>query len=550
MEADGSPLPGDEATVTSVLWSAAIPDRPWTIVGPKGESETRPHGDLFAEAESWASGLTDRGVSRGQRVALISETSFAFIVGCLAVWRAGAVVVPLPPLVRRASRASWAQTVTARLQGAGVSLLIGSDDELEGELSVPVLDPRSLPTSGATSPPVAISPNDEALIQFSSGSTKDPKGIVFTHGRLVSRLSRYQPSARTEASLACTPLHFGGLSSSIMKPIVNGRAAVVLHPERILRDPESWLLALSEAGITHAGAPNFVFAIATRSIEKGLSRSVDLSRLEEVLCTYGEATDLETITRFVEAARPLGFRPESLTTAYASTEAGMVSTSMPGTGLRVESVDRQALVRGKAVTTDGDFAARLVSSGSLQDGVSVRVVTPEGTDLPDRRIGELLLRTPWMMNGYLDDPSANDAAFVDGWFKSGDLGFMVDGELFVTGRSKDVIIVNGRNFYSADLEGIVGAAISEVERCAAVAVRSGTSEAAVLVVETKVVDAAAAEDLRRRVAREIWNSSGLAPKEIALVPAGSLPVTDAGKLRRAEIRRLYEAGALGGSTGP
>jgi fatty-acyl-CoA synthase len=532
--------------MVEALWDSPVRSSRFNVLTPDGGRETLTSGDLLDRAEGWSGALADRGIGPGDPVAIAARTSFEFVVGCLATWRAGGSVMPMPVRSRRYSRAGWSAEATAMLERAKARLLLATANDRPLDLDTPLVTWEDLDEAAQEGPPGDPRPSDVALIQFSSGSTAAPKGIVFTHGSLArrsvrERYSTFGSDASGDHVMRVTPIHFGGLRRNVVLPFLLEREMTFMSPGDFMRDPGRWLREIGERGISAAAGPNFVYAMATSAITQGGLDDVDLSGWEAAGCGHGEAADLATIEAFVEAARPLGFRPESLYTVYALSEAGTVATVPRGQGLTIRSFDRAALGNGRVTRSTGSDAVRLLSVGPPSSDVEVVIADDEGGSLGEGRVGEIRVRNDFLMDGYLDDDGGTAEAFDDGWLKTGDLGFLDDGDLFITGRAKDVIIVHGQNFHATDIEAAVSSgAIGG--RSAAFAVHSGGSEALGIAVEYE--GDLGSDEVEKRVAVEVWRRTGLAPKVVVVMRPGSLPRTDSGKLKRAEIKSSYEAGHM------
>lgn len=534
---DGPAAEGTGDSLVGALWPPRAPEKMVTIPGRDGSRDERTHAALLEEAAAWAAALVERGVSRGVPVGLVTGTDFDFIVACLAIWRAGGVVVPLPGPSRKSSKETWAATTSARLAAAKVEYFVGDPEQLPADVDdVSCHPPRTISRAASSGPLPEVDPEDLGLIQFTSGSTAAPKGIVFRHRTLVARLDRTD-DLPNQHHLRLTPLHTGGVAGSLARPLAYGWDLTLIPPGTFLRSPSLWLREVSERHVTHSAAPNYAFALATREISAG-RRSFDLSGWEVVICGAGEGADLRIAEEFARVASEVGFRPESLSTHYASTEAGRVTARAPGTGLRVVSADRSAFGEGRVVDKVGSDL-RLVSSGTPYPGIEIRI--DDGSERAGERcIGEILVRSSDLLDGYVGDPGGLEKVITDGWFRTGDLGFMAEGELFLTGRAKDIIIVHGQNFHASDVEAAAARA-GLTGRCAAFSIRAGGSEAVALAVEGEGTDAS---DISRRVATQVWRTLGITVTDVVVVPPGTLPVTDSGKLKRAEIKRAFEAGEL------
>jgi thioesterase domain-containing protein len=265
----------------------------------------------------------------------------------------------------------------------------------------------------------------------------------------------------------------------------------------------------------------------------------------------GEVSDIETIERFTKAAAPHGFVAETCSPGYGLAEAVCtVSASIPRSGVLIDRVDRNALSMGEATPAAqaAPGTATFLSVGRALEGTDLAIFNEHGDPLPDRGVGEIVLTSDRVMRGYLDDPEATAAAFSDGWLRTGDVGYMVDGELFITGRLKDVIIIGGQNYHAEDIE-LVVQTVAGVRRggCVVVPVRNaGTEGLAVLAEASPQADASA---LRSAIARRVAEETGIGPRTVVVLDPRSLPKTTSGKLRRAEARSMLEKGELSDRAG-
>jgi fatty-acyl-CoA synthase len=338
--------------------------------------------------------------------------------------------------------------------------------------------------------------------------------------------------------------HDMGLIGLLFVPMTTGCALVLGAPQDFMARPLRWMEWISQYGGTATAGPNFAWAVTTRALRR--SDKLDLSRLRVAL-SGAEPVDPQTVRDFVEAASRHGMRPEAVFPAFGMAEVAIAGTfPEPMRGLRTDLVDRKVLeTEGLAVTTGpGPQTKELVLLGKPVPGLEFRICDPDtGRERAPREVGEVEIRGTSVTPGYYRDDAATAAAFRGEWLRTGDLGYMVDGELVVCGRMKDVIIVGGRNVFPDDIE----RAAARVE-----GIRAGNviafgvedargRERIVVVAETRLDSAG---NLADRVVKEVLVSTGETVREVVLLPPGTLPKTSSGKLQRSLTRRRYLEGAL------
>lgn len=530
-EAEPSTLPG--------LFQKMVSDDAYaTILGRSDVTERRSLSEIWDDAGRVAAGLLDRGFSPRDKIAVVGSTTIHFLVASLAVFRAGMVLVPLPGRGRNVSKEEAARVAHERIQKAGARAVLG---RLSATLAVKAFSVEEL--RGSEPVTVDVSPDDLALIQFSSGTTSAPKGAMQLHRTIVNRvhLRSTTPLEVHQHYFSWYPVHTGaGFSPALTLPFGRGKSTTLIPSRYLMAEPQRWLIEIDRRGITDSGGPTFLYESAAKAIERGLDGKIDLSGWIAAAAT-AELIQPAALLRFAQAAAPLGFRPEAFQTRYASTEAGNVTDGRHGAGLRIARLDRDALAGGAAreVGGGGD-AVEFLSNGLPLPGVDLQICDAQGDESPEREVGQIIFRSPALVPGYFEDPEINAAAFVDGWYRSGDAGFLSEGELFITGRVKDMMIVRGRNVYPQDVENAVHAGVEDVT-CCAFTVRGTSSEEIVLVVEA----ASAVPDLRERAKAVIWRQLGLSVSDVVVVGAGGLPRTAAGKLQRHLMKSRYESGDVG-----
>ena len=518
-------------------------------------------GDIYVRAQQLAGGLRDRGVAPGDRVAIILPTCPAFFDAFFGAILAGAVPVPLYPPVRLGRLDEYHARTTAMLHAAGARMLLTDDRvwRILGEtvrrtqivcLTTPEVHGEPLHVEGA--------PSDLAMVQFSSGTTVDPKPVALSHANVLANVAAIlkfvidQDDHRSRAGVSWLPLyHDMGLIGCVFPAMVQPGSLTLIPPELFIARPALWLRALGRSGAVVSPAPNFAYALCVDRIKDDEMQGVDLSNWRLAL-NGAEPVSPATLHRFVARFARWGLRPEALTPVYGLAEASLAVTfSDPNTPFRTVRFDRATLgtgvVRvantgsdpgtesGVAGTEDSDAGVELVSVGAPLPGVEVQA--------PTDTIGPVRVRGPSVMVGYLNQPKRTAQTLVDGWLDTGDLGFLHEGELFVTGRSKDLLILRGRNHAPHEVEQAVDNVDGVRVGCAAAVSflpEGGDHERLLLFVEAKDP----APGLEQRCAAAVLNSTHLAVDEVILLEPGTLPRTSSGKIRRAEALRLYQLGEL------
>jgi 1-acyl-sn-glycerol-3-phosphate acyltransferase len=559
-------VPAHAKSLTEVLawYAAAAPARVHVVLRrDSGEEEPITYGALMAGAARVASALRARGVGAGESVALMLRTEPAFFSVFFGVLLAGAVPVPIYPPFRAGHLEEYAQRQAGILGNAGARVLVTFAEVARvGRLigrRVPAL--QTVVTADELDASVPLPPLPEAdadtvaLIQYTSGSTGDPKGVVLTHGNLLANIRALGQALAVRPEDVCVswlPLyHDMGLIGAWLGALYHGLPVVLLSPLAFLARPARWLTAISRHGGTISAAPNFAFDLCVKRIADDELAEVDLSRWRLAM-NGSEAVSADTLARFGARFARWGFRPEALTPVYGLAEASVgLTATPPGRGPRVQRVARAVFERerrAEPATPAEHSPLRFVSCGAPLAGHEVRVVDAAGRATADGVEGHVEFRGPSVTSGYHRNPALTRAVVRNGWMDSGDLGYLADGELYVTGRSKDIIIKAGRNLYPQEIEDLVGGVPGVRRGCVAVfgvpdpAV--GT-ERLVVVAETRAREAAARETMRSAVVERVVDAIGLPPDTVLIAAPGAVLKTSSGKIRRAATRGAYLAGTLG-----
>jgi fatty-acyl-CoA synthase len=508
-----------------------------------------------------AANLQAAGLRQGDRLGLIVIEPEDFVLTFLAAVRIGVVPVPLYPPLSFGNLDAYADRTAKVLESAGARLLVASA-KLQNVLwnmvdRVPSLErliaaERLREDAGEPVFPTIV-PEDLAFLQYTSGSTSDPKGVMVTHASLVAN-SRgiikegLQISAEAgDKGVSWLPLyHDMGLIGFVIAPICWGIPVVFIPTMRFIKRPSVWLDTIHRHRGTTSFAPNFAYALAARRVKDSDLDQWDLSCLRVLGCG-AEPIQAPTMRQFTELFSARCKMPETaIMPAYGMAEATLAITLKPShQHLRTIVIDAESFSEtGRATAPrEGKPAVEHVACGVAFEGHEVAILDEHGNPLPNGFEGEICHRGPSVTPGYYGNPEATAQSWRNGWLRTGDLGFLDDGQLYVTGRIKDLIIVNGRNVHPQAVEWAV-AEVDGVRRGNVVAfsVPGELGEELVVVLETKESETGPlAEEVRRAVQREL----SLTARDVVCLKTGALPKTSSGKLQRRKTREMYLRGQLG-----
>jgi acyl-CoA synthetase (AMP-forming)/AMP-acid ligase II len=556
------------------------PDRPlFTFVDESGQpTRTLDVRTLTAAAEGIARSLRTSGLAPGDRAVLVYPPSLDFVtalVGCLVAGVLPVPVCPPDPLSRKADLAAFAALVADC--GARVALTNRAYDRVRTLGAVTArLDrggsrwpdlawqrtDRRMPDGSGTAWYEPASPDEPALLQYTSGSTSAPRGVVITHRNLAHEVAanthdlELGPHARAVSWLP--HYHDFGLISVILSTLAGNAHSYLMSPLTFLRRPAVWFDVMSRVKATHTAAPNFAFDLAVRKTTPEQRRRWDLRAMRYVMCA-AEPIRPATVEDFYTAFAPAGLARETFYPAYGLAEH-TVSVTMGGRAtLRV---DRADLEQGRAVPAPpGRPAITVLGCGRLtKPDARLRIVDPQTRQpLPDGHVGEILVDSPTKGAGYFGKPVESRETFhaqitgeedPRGYLRTGDLGFRYEGELFVTGRHKDLVVLRGHNFYPQDLE-------ESVRDCHPLVRPGGLAafsvpgpddrgEHLVILVETRddSLSTADAQGLVTAVRRAVWQQHQVACDTVVLARPGTVHKTTSGKVRRGACRQAYLDGEL------
>ena len=533
-----------------------------TDVGPEPTQIT--YGALTASARQVAGGLRERGVSSQDRVAIMLPTCAEFFDSFFGSLYAGAVPVPIYPPMRMSQVEEHVRRQASILRNAEARVLITVPEALKVARLLRALVPSldfvgtvdDLKQGAEPVDPAPVRADDMALLQYTSGSTGDPKGVMLTHRNLLANLRGIgevlEPSGR-DTLVSWLPLyHDMGLIGAWLGGLYFAVPLVLMSPLTFLARPEKWLWAIHHHRATISAAPNFAFEICATKIEDDQIEGLDLSSLR-VLMNGAEPVSASSIRKFSERFGPYGLRADVIAPVYGIAENSL-ALAMPASARepRVDRIRREPFVsHGQAVAATDDDALQIVSCGRTLPLHNIRIVDAGGRELGERQEGRIQFRGPSATSGYFRNQRATRELKQHGWLESGDRGYLADGEIYVTGRSKDILIRAGRNIHPHEVEEAVGEIEGVRKGCVAVfgaGMGDSGTEKIVVVAETRLEDDAARAAIRSVIESIGTQLMDARPDEVVLAPPHTIPKTSSGKIRRSATRERYEQGVLTGGS--
>ncbi|MBQ5962539.1 AMP-binding protein [Massilia sp. ZL223] len=546
----------------------------FTFLHEDGREESLAFGELAARVDALGGALATLA-GPGARAMLLYPPGLGFVVAFFACLRAGLVAVPAP-LPRKHGNRQFA----ALLRDASPALVLSTREaattvapQMEGQAACLICTDGFEAGYAAPSVPPKVNNAAVAFIQYTSGSTSAPRGVEVSHANLAANVEAIGEAFGFHRGSVMVswlpPFHDMGLVGSIVAPAALGFRSVLMAPATFLRRPLRWLEAIAAYGATCAGAPDFAWDLCARRWQAGPRMPLDLSRLE-LAYNGAEPVRAATLRRMMEAFAGCGLRPEALFACYGLAEHTLLVSGGPrGRAPRILGVSKARLEAGQVreAGTDDPDARELVSCGPPAPGVTVLAVDADsGRPAGMGRVGEIWLAGDSVARAYHGAHAASGPIFgarlADGggpWLRTGDLGFVREGELYVTGRLKDLVIINGRNIYPQDVEALVEetAPFLEPNRCAAFALEEGGRERLAIVLEAdrhlvrvarrgllEGASIAQLDALSQRLRTAVARRFGVAAGLLAFVRPGSFPRTTSGKVQRARCKALALEGAL------
>ncbi|HUZ31592.1 MAG TPA: AMP-binding protein [Xanthobacteraceae bacterium] len=555
--------PATEANtlIEALEWHVARnPDRPQVTVLQDENIvlATITYAELAGSAREVARGLIEQDILPGDRIALMLPTGADFFAAFFGTLYAGAVPVPIYPPMQLSQLEDYLRRQATILRNAETKMLVTVPDALRlGGLlrglvpSLNALESVKNLTAGpkAASLPKIDDPTATALIQYTSGSTGDPKGVVLSHANLLANIRAIFTAidaTPAEVLMSWLPLyHDMGLIGAWLAPLYVGARCYIMSPLSFLAHPQSWLWACHRYRATISAAPNFAFELCLKQIDDADRKGLDLSSLRFV-ANGAEPVSIHTLRRFIERFGPYGFKASAMAPVYGLAECAVaVALPPPGREPLIDRVNREALTsRGIAepAAADDARAIEIVACGRPLPGHEIRIVDDAGREVEERREGRLEFRGPSATSGYFHNETKTRELFRNGWLDSGDRAYIASGDVFITGRIKDIIIRAGQHIYPQELEEAIGEIDGFVKGgIAAFGVTdpaSGT-ERIVVLGETGQADSAKRETLVTAARNAATAIIGSPPDDIVLLDPGTVPKTSSGKIRRAAAREHY-----------
>ena len=557
---------GGFSTLTDALDYAARGITGFNFYSPRGAlTEVLPYWDLRDRALETGRKLIGAGLNRGQRVAVVAETGPEFMAVFFGCQYAGLVPCPMPYSMNIGGKDAYIARIKGMLESADASAAITTSDLLDSvgtaaeQAGVAMVltheQLREMPGDGTEMTP--FGPDDAAYIQYSSGSTSSPKGVLISQKAICANttgiLRHGLKVVPDDRAFSWLPLyHDMGLVGFCLSPLMGQVTVDYLATTSFARRPLLWLKLMSDNQCTAAYAPSFGYDLAARRINGG-AKDLELSQWR-VAGIGGDMVRPDVLDAFAESLKPAGFNPTAFLPSYGMAEATLgISFVDAEAKHRVDVIDRaqtkltgRAIPAGKEVADSPEKSRALVVCGKPLPGHNVKICDAKGNELGEREIGHILASGPSIMSGYFNNPDATNAVIdKTGFLDTGDLGYWLDGEIVVTGRAKDMILHNGRNVWPQDIEW----AAEKVEPLrsgdvAAFAIDGGGDEDNVVVLaQCRMSQADKMESLRKEISAVVYRACGI-ECNVVLVPPRSLPFTSSGKLSRAGAKQRYQSGEI------
>jgi fatty-acyl-CoA synthase len=530
-----------------------------------GTETRRSYAEIYEASRRVAGALRALGLGKGDLVALVVGDAELFLTTLFGASIAGVIPASLYPPATTSDLPRYLAATAGILRSCGARAVVTTAGlqphfaelrsrcpELSFVVACETLDGTEV------GPQPAVSADDTAFVQFTSGSTSVPKGVVVTHRNLSANIEAFSGpagvgSSTSDRAVSWLPMyHDMGLVGMAIGAVYGSLSAVLLTPQAFVKRPVEWLRAISKYRGTVSFAPNFAYDLAVRRVKDTDLTGLDLSCWRVAGCG-AEPIHAPTLAAFAEKFRPVGFRETSFLPSYGLAEHVLAATFSPrGRGPQVERLSSDDVTARRVATAAVNGAngehVTVVSCGLPLPGHDIRITDEQGRPLPERAIGEITLAGPSVTPGYYRDEELTARTIRDGWLHTGDVGYVSNGELFVCGRVKDIIIINGRKYHPQDLEWGIDD-LAGIRRGRVVAfgtVDRGRADRAVIVVEP--TGTVPADELTDAIRRRIVDLYGLLVDDVLVVPRGTVARTTSGKVRRAATKMRYERGEIEGAS--
>jgi fatty-acyl-CoA synthase len=539
--------------------------RGFVFVRPDATERFCSFAEIHAEASRRGAHIKARGMAKGDRIALVIPDGDEFVLSFLGAIYAGVVPVPMYPQLSFKNVDSYHETVAHITRASGATQLLTTKSTLpfvepvrakvDGLRGIFTVDELAAPAPGPLD--VNVTPEDLAFLQFTSGSTSRPKGVMVTHANLAANSEAFMihglgKDSSFDKGVSWLPLfHDMGLIGFVIGPLFTDIPVVFLPTASFVRAPRIWLDTIHRHRGTITYAPNFAYALVSKRLKEKDVQGLDLSCMRITGCG-AEPIQAKTLLDFAQKLAPAGFKPSSYLPSYGMAEATLAITFVKhGSGVHTDRIDSRAIQDGKAKTVaEGAGSQELVACGGAFPGHEVAIVDEHGKRLGERQVGQIVTWGPSITSGYYQEPELTAASWkaLDAstgaplWLHTGDLGYVAEGEVYICGRIKDIIIIRGRNFYPQDIEWVVSE-LPGVRRGNVVAfgVDVDGEEQLVVCAEAFQSDAAG---LVEAVQQAVASSVGLSVHKVEIVPQGGLPRTSSGKPQRRKAKQMFLDGSF------
>lgn len=523
----------------------------------QGKEHPITYGMLLENASKVAASFHQLGLKPGETVAIMLPTSPDFFYTFMGALLAGLIAVPIYPPLRPDKIEEYALREAIILKNAQVRLMVTFHraEKLSGILKVFIPTLKTVVTSDTLLnettkvPSVHIKSSTHAFIQYTSGSTSDPKGVLLNHANLlaniraISQVIEIKPG---DVGVSWLPLyHDMGLIGTWLTSFYNAMPVTIMSPLAFLSRPERWLWSIHYHQATLSAAPNFAYELCVKKIKEEAIQGLDLSTWR-LSFNGAEAINTGTLERFYKKFAPFGLSKTMMYPAYGLAESSVaLILPEPGKEVIIDKIDKESFETeqvAKAVDDKHENFLQFVCEGKPLPGHEVKIVDDEGNEVEDRIIGRLIFKGPSMMQGYYRNPEATQAAMVGDYIDSGDYAYKADGQYYVTGRKKDIIIKAGRNYYPEEVEGIVSGVENIRKGCIiafGVVDEKWSTEKLIIVAETKLTNKEEHPEQIKEINEQVSNVLGIPPDEVILIPPGSIPKTSSGKLQRSKCKQMY-----------
>ncbi len=556
--------PHNAQTLVEVLQAhvGSHPDRSHIILLSQHEETKLTFGELLKGAEKVAAGLQQYTLEPGDTAAIMLPTSLNYFFSFFGILLAGAIPVPLYPPARPTQIEEHLRRHQGILKNAGAKILITINEvkPIARFLKARVKTLNQIKTVEELTgreekfTPTPIQADDIAFLQYTSGSTGDPKGVVLSHANLLANIRAMGQTIRATSAdvfVSWLPLyHDMGLIGAWFGSLYYGCRLVIMSPLSFLARPERWLWAIHKYGGTLSASPNFGYELCSQRINDKAIQGLDLSSWR-LSFNGAEPVSPQTITNFNQRFKHYGFQIEAMTPVYGLAESSVGLAFPPlGRGPVIDRIKRETFINSGMATParEENSVLQFVACGQPLPKHQIKIVDKNGRELPERQEGRLQFKGPSVTSGYFRNPDQTRELFYGEWLDSGDLAYIAGGDIYITSRVKDIIIRGGRNIYPHELEEAVGDIAGIRKGCVAVFgskdEESGT-ERVIVLAESRTKNAETVVELKKKITSVAVDLLEMPPDEIIIAPPGTVLKTSSGKIRRTASRDVFEKGNIG-----